>query len=152
MSSHTSRSFLLMNAGTFNDQPPDNIVPPWLLQCTCIPRRYHCPARFKPDILCIRGLPYNSAPPTQPHPSLTIQFIEFTFCNDRFSPDTIALKCTKYQPLLDTLQSHGWIVAPLMGITTSARATTHIPSIQQLHQPFKSQNTPSSIRSLMLIL
>jgi hypothetical protein len=126
-----------MNAGTFQDTPPDNIVPSWLLSCSCGPHRCSCHARLRPDILCVRGLPYNSAPPTHPHPNLVLQFIEFTFCNDRFSPDIIALKYTKYQPLITILQSQDWNVASLMVLTAGARATTHIPSILKLHHTFK---------------
>jgi hypothetical protein len=68
---------------------------------------------------------------------LVIQFIEFTFCNDRFSLDTIDLKNTKYQPLIATLQSQSWNVAPLMVLTAGAWATTHIPSILQIHHTFQ---------------
>jgi hypothetical protein len=120
VSSCISRSFILMNVGTFQDNPPDNTVPSWLLSCSCGPHCCSCNARFRPDILCVRGLPYNSGPLAQPHPNLVIQFIEFTFCNDRFSLDTIDLKNTKYQPLIATLQSQSWNVAPLMVLTAGA--------------------------------
>jgi hypothetical protein len=126
-----------MNVGTFHDTPPDNIVPPWLLPCSCGPHRCHCHACLKPDLLCVCGLAYNNPPPTQPNPAFIIQFIEFAFCNDRFSPDTIALKTTKYQPLLDSIHSHGWTIAPLIIITVGTRATTHLLSIKHLHIQFK---------------
>jgi hypothetical protein len=137
ISSHSSRSYILMNAGTFNDNPPDNTVPPWLLPYSCRPQRCHCLAKLKPDILCVPGLSYHSPPPSQPDPILTIQFIEFTFCNDHFSLDAIALKTTKYQPLVNIIQSHGWQVTPIIVLTAEARATTHIPSIKHLHTTFK---------------
>jgi hypothetical protein len=126
-----------MNAGTFNDAPPDNTVPPWLLPCSCGPLRCHCLAHLQLDLLCVQGISYNHSLPTQPNPTLIIQFIEFTFCNDRFSLDTIALKTTKYQPLLNLIRSLGWTVAPLIVITAGARATTHLPSIKYLHTLFK---------------
>jgi hypothetical protein len=50
VSSRTSRSYILMNAGTFNDAPLDNTVPPWLLSCSCGPLRCHCLAHLKPDL------------------------------------------------------------------------------------------------------
>jgi hypothetical protein len=136
ISSHISRSFLLMNAGTFQDHPPENTVPAWLLSYSCGPHRCHCNARYKPDILCVRGLPFNSRPPRLPNPNLTIQFIEFTFCNDRFFPDSIALKTRKYEPLINSIQSRGWTVAPLLVITVGAKATTHPPSIHHLYHLF----------------
>ena len=49
LSSQKSRCYILMNAGTFNNNPQENTVPPWLLPCTCEQQRCHCNARFKPD-------------------------------------------------------------------------------------------------------
>ena len=137
VSSSTSWSFILINAGTFQDILHDNIVPSWLLSCSCGPHCFSYHARLRPDILCVRDLPYNGAPPTHPHPNLVFQFIEFNFYNDRFSPNITALKYTKYQPFITILQSQGWNVAPLMVLTVGTRATTHIPSILQLHHTFK---------------
>jgi hypothetical protein len=117
--------------------PPITLSPPWLLSCSRGPHRCRCPGNFKPDILCVRGLSYHSQPPSQPDPTLIIQFIEFTFCNDRFSPAAIELKTNKYQPLINLIQSHGWNVALLIVITVGAWATTHIPSIKHLHTTLK---------------
>jgi hypothetical protein len=64
-----------------------------------------CLARFKPDLLCVQDLPYQGNPPTAPDHNIIIQFIEFTYCNDRFSLETITAKTNKYQPLLDELQA-----------------------------------------------
>jgi hypothetical protein len=58
-----SRCFTLMNAGTFNNNPQENTVPNWLLPCTCNTHKCHCHARFRPDILCVKGLPYHNVPP-----------------------------------------------------------------------------------------
>ena len=84
-----------MNACAYNNNPPKNTVPPWLLPCMCRQQRCHCNARFKPDLLCVKGLPYQSPPPTEPNENLTIQFIEFTYCNDRIPDDTITKKQNK---------------------------------------------------------
>ena len=81
-----------MNAGTFNNNPPVNTVPSWLLPCVCGLQRCNCNARFKPDILCVKGLPYQPSPPTEPNDTLTIQFIEFTYCNDRIPYEIINRK------------------------------------------------------------
>ena len=62
ISSEKSRCYTLMNAGTFNDNPQENTVPNWLLPCTCGTQRCHCNSRFKPDILCVKGLPYQNTP------------------------------------------------------------------------------------------
>jgi hypothetical protein len=75
-------------------------------------------------------------PPTHPHPNLTIQFFEITYCNDRFLQDTVALKSAKYLPLIHSIQKRGWKVTPLITITTSARASTHILSIKIIHETF----------------
>ena len=73
--------------------------------------RCHCNARLKPDILCVIGHPYNSPPPEAPTPEITIQYIEFTYCNDRFSTEILERKNTKYQPLINNLITRGWKVA-----------------------------------------
>ena len=125
-----------MNAGTFNDNLPKNTVPPWLLPCTCGLQRCHCNARFKPDIICIKGLPYQANPTTTLENNLKIQFIEFTYCNDRFSLETISRKTVKYQPLIDNITNRGRNVEPLMVITAGARATTHIYSMKSLEEKF----------------
>jgi hypothetical protein len=126
-----------MNAGTFNNNPQENIVPTWLLPCTCEQQRCHCNARFKPDLLCIKELPHQSTPPPHPTYNLTIQFIEFTYTNDRFPQETINTKIQKYQPLIDDITQQGWKIEPLIVITTGARGTTHAPSMKQMEQTFK---------------
>jgi hypothetical protein len=137
ISSEKSRCFTLMNAGTFNNSPQENTVPNWLLPCTCNTQRCHCNARFRPDLLCVKGLPYQNAPPRDIDPNLTIQFIEFTYCNDRFSPAAIEAKNNKYNPLIASIASRGWKIKPLIVITASARATAHIPSMKTLETNFK---------------
>jgi hypothetical protein len=82
-------------------------------------------------------LPYQSDPPTEINPNLTIQFIEFTYCNDRFSPETFEAKTNKYNPLIASITARGWKVDPLIVITAGARATTHIPSMKLLADNFK---------------
>ena len=130
-----------MNAGIYNDSPQENTVPTWLLPCTCNTPRCHCNARLKPDILCVIGHPYNSPPPVAPTPDIIIQYIEFTYCNDRFPAETIERKLTKYQPLLANITDNGWIVAPLIVLASGARATTHIPSMKALETQLKLPTT-----------
>jgi hypothetical protein len=126
-----------MNAEISDGHPPDNTVPPWLLPCVCQSPRCHYDARLKPDILCIRGIPYKHEPPHQPSPNVIIQYFEFTYCNDRFSSDKVASKQTKYDSLLNNIRAKGMNVAPIIIITAGARATTHISSITSLHDTFK---------------
>jgi hypothetical protein len=126
-----------MNAGTFNNNPQENTVPPWLLPCTCRQQRCHCNARLKPDLLCIKGLPDQNNPPPSPTDDLTVQFIEFTYTNDRFSQETINNKTQKYQPLIDNITEQGWKVDPIIVITAGARGTTHTPSMQKIITTFK---------------
>ena len=98
-----------MNEGTFNNNPQENTVPPWFLSYTCLQGRCHCNGRFKPYILCIKGFPYQSTP-LNPKDNLTVQFIEFTYTNNRFSPGKFGNKVIKYQPLIDSIIQHGWKV------------------------------------------
>ena len=130
-----------MNASTFNDKPRENTISNWLLPCTWNTQRCHCNSRFRPDILCVKGLPYQSDSPIEINPNLTIQFIEFTHTNDRFSPEAIGRKIIKYLPLIHDITNHGWKVDPILIITAGARGTTHIPPMQQLVKTFKLYET-----------
>jgi hypothetical protein len=69
-------------------------------------------------------------------PNLTIQFIEFTYYNDIFSPETIEAKNSKYKPLIDSIAARGWKVDPLIIIIAGAIATTHIPSMKSIENRF----------------
>ena len=82
-SNKISRHYILMNACTYNGLPQENIVPTWLLPCTSGAQRFHYNAKFKPDILCIIGHPYKYLPLEAPTLEITIQFIQFTYCNDK---------------------------------------------------------------------
>ena len=137
VSNKVTRHDILMNACTYNVLLRENTIPTWLLPCTCKTQRCHCNARLKPDILCILGHPYNSPPPEAPTPAITIQFIEFTYCNDKFSAETRERKTTKYQPLINNIITGGWNVAPLIVLASGARATTHIPSMNELETKLK---------------
>jgi hypothetical protein len=130
-----------MNAGIYNNLPPENTVPPWLLPCICFTSRCNCNAKYKPDILCVQGLPHLSPPPLTIDPSLTIQFIEFTYTNDRYPEDKINTKINKYQPLIDDIKLRGWNIKPLMVISAGARGTTHTPSLKVLKENYKYKNT-----------
>ena len=81
-----------MKACTFNNDPPENTITPWLLPCMCGQQRCHYNARFKPYLLCVKGLPYQSPAPTIPNENLAIQFMEFTYCNDKIPDETIMRK------------------------------------------------------------
>ena len=134
ISLNKSKCFILMNVGTFEDNPLENIVPPLLLSCTCKHKRCHCNTRFKPDILCMKGLLYKFEPPTNHNVNVTVQFIQFTYRNDKFSPETIAAKTKKYQPLIDDLTNNGWKINQPIVIIVGARVITHIPSIKSLEE------------------
>ena len=73
-----------MNVETHNELPQENIMPPWLLPCTCGAQRCHCSTMLKLDTLCIIGRLYNHPPLETLAPEFTIQFIQFTYYNDKF--------------------------------------------------------------------
>ena len=137
VSSKHSKCYILMNAGTFNDNSTENTVPPWLLPYTCGLQRCHYNARFKSDITCIKGLPYQENLPNNPKNNLKILFIEFAYCNDRFLLETMTRKTKKYQPLINHIINRGWNVEPVIVITAGVKATTHIPSMKILEEKFK---------------
>ena len=101
LSHSTTRSFILMNADIFNTKfPLENTVPDWLLPYSSSSQVCQCNARFKPNILYIKGLPYQTLHPIDPNPKLTVQFIEFTYTNNRFFEERIQQKIDKYTSLL----------------------------------------------------
>jgi hypothetical protein len=95
-STKISRYYMLMNAGTHNELPQENTTPTWLLPYTCGAQRCHYYAKLKPDVLCVVGHLYNHPPLEALAPELTIQFIEFTYCNDRFAAKNHERKTTKF--------------------------------------------------------
>ena len=116
---------------------PDNTIPQWLLPCSCTQTRCHCNARLKLDILYAQGIPYNGTPPLHCDPNITIQFIEFTYTNDRFAAERIQQKINKYTPLINKLRQLGWTTPPILILTVGARGTTHIPTFQALHEQLR---------------
>jgi hypothetical protein len=88
------------------------------------------------DILCIRNHPYNAEPPQEPNHTLTVQFIEFTYCNDRYSPEKIQEKTEKYQGLINDIKAKGWNVDPLITLTAGARGSTHKNTITELKKAY----------------
>jgi hypothetical protein len=153
-----------MNAGKTDDQPQENTVPHWLLPCTCYNQtnRCQCNAKLRPDILCIRNHPYNAEPPNQPNPALTVQFIEFTYCNDRYSPNKIDEKTIKYNRLIEDIKARGWKVDPFLVLTAGAQGSTHKTTISALKnlysipkniiEPMVSQLNTNAIKYAMNIL
>jgi hypothetical protein len=153
-----------MNAGKSDGQNHKNTVPNWLLPCICNnqTQRCQCNAKLKPDILCIRNHPYNAEPPTGPNSTLTVQFIEFTYCNDRYSTDKIQEYTRKYQGLVDAIKAKGWNVDPLLTLTAGARGSTHKSTITELKntytipksliEPMVSQLNINAIKYAMHIL
>jgi hypothetical protein len=91
--------------------------------------------------MCICNHPYNAEPPTKPSPTLIIQFIEFTYCNDRFSLDKINEKTIKYQGLIDDIKARGWNVDPLLVLTAGARGSTYKNILSVLTNSYKIPKT-----------
>jgi hypothetical protein len=141
VSSPLSRCMILMNAGYFNDNPPENTIAPWLLPCSCSTQRCHCNISFHPNLLCVHALPYLSNPPIDIDPSLTIQFIEFTFTNDWYPEDKVKAKIAKYQPLINDIQTLGWNVAPLIVISAGVKIQ-HISCPLKPFKPHINSNKP----------
>jgi hypothetical protein len=71
-----------------------------------------------------------------PNSTLTVQFIEFTYCNDRYSIDKIQEKTRKYQGLIDAIKAKGWNVDPLLTLTAGARGSTHKSTITDLKNTY----------------
>src|SRR5450759_2532421 len=138
ISNTTSRCFILVNADKTDGHAQENTVPNWLLPCSCNTQtqRCQCNAKLRLDILCIRNHPYNAEPPQGPISTCTVQFIEFTYCNDRYSPDKIQEKTDKYLGLINDIKARGWNVDPLITLTAGARGSTYKNTISELKRIF----------------
>ena len=123
----------LTNVGNLTNQPQDQTVPDWLLKIICTQEPCQFQAKLRPVIMCITGAPNQAQPPILPSPNHIVQFIEFTYCHDKF-PEQLACthKHTKYDPLIITLQNNGWKTNPLITITAGVRGAIHETSIEQL--------------------
>ena len=88
----------------------------------------------------------NGSPILSPTPTHTIQFIEFTYCHDRFLGQAITHKHDKYHPLISNIQNKGWHTNPLITITVGVRGAIHEHSITKL---INLKIPKSSITNLM---
>jgi hypothetical protein len=138
ISNATSHCFIRVNAGKSDGHAHENTVPNWLLPCSCNnqTQRCQCNAKLRLDILCIQNHPYNVEPPHGPNSTFTVQFIEFTYCNDRYSPDKIQEKTEKYLGLINDIKARGCNVDPLITFTAGARGSTHKNTISELKRVF----------------
>ena len=127
-----TRYYTLTNAGNLNNTNQQQTVPNWLLECTCPQTPCQCQARLQPDILCIIGAPNHTSTPLLPTPTHTAQFIEFTYCHDRFPEQALTQKHTKYDPLINAIQNKGWKTNPLITITAEVRGAIHEQAITRL--------------------
>jgi hypothetical protein len=103
-----------------------------------------------------------SEPPYQPNPTLTVQFIGFTYCNNRYSPNKIEEKTIKYEGLIEDIKARGWKVDPLLVLTAGAQGSTHKTTISALKnlysipkttiEPMVSQLNINAIKYAMNIL
>jgi hypothetical protein len=102
LKSNTKSRFILVNAGKSDAQTQENTVPNWLLPYSCRNQTQRCQCNARPDILCIQNHPYNAEPPQESNQTFTIQFIEFTYCNDKYSLAKIQEKIDKYLGLINS--------------------------------------------------
>ena len=113
--------YTLTNAGNTNNKPPKQTIPDWLIKSKCPQQTCNCQAKLRPDILYIIGAPNHTQTPILPSPTLTTQFIEFTYCHDKYSEQALTHKHIKYDPLINTIQTNGWKTNPLDTITTRVK-------------------------------
>jgi hypothetical protein len=129
---HT-RYYTLTNAGNHNNINQEQIVPKWLIECTCPQTRCQCQAKLRPYILCIKGVPNNTSTPLLPSHTHThtIQFIEFTYYHNRFPKQALTQKHAKYDLLINAIRKKGWKMNPLITITSGVRGAIHKQSIKK---------------------
>ena len=82
--------------------------------------------------MCILRAPNQTQTPILPSPNYTVQFIEFTYCHDKFPEQARTHKHNKYDPLITMIKNNGWKTNPLITITAGVRGAIHEHSIEQL--------------------
>jgi hypothetical protein len=55
-----------------------------------------------------------------PTSARTIQFMEFTYYNDRFAVEALEMKTTKFQPLVNNATTKEWTITPIMVLLAGA--------------------------------
>lgn len=93
----------------------------------------HPLAQLLPNILYVLGNSPKDTPPFLPSSQYHILIIEFTYyCNDHYAQEAIHMKYTKYAPLLEAIQQHGWITPTIVTITVGIWGAIHHSTITQL--------------------
>jgi hypothetical protein len=100
----TSRCFTLVNIRAKNNKAQDNTVPSWLLLYICPTKPCKCNIRLKSNILLVLNHPHDKPPLVKPITNVTIQFVECTYCNDKFPPKKIIEIKTKYVALIEDIK------------------------------------------------
>jgi hypothetical protein len=95
-SHHTPQCYNITHTDSNNHTPLNNIVPSWLLLCTCYESMCTCFARLRPYILCVRGTLLDATPSFHPFPHIHIQYIESTYCNDCFYEEATTINFFEY--------------------------------------------------------
>lgn len=95
----TTRCFALINVGHIKDKLQGNVIPSWLLPCSCYLPRCSCLAIFCPDMVCLLGTTLSEKPSFAPQPNLKVELIGFTYRTDRFSQIVTSRTLEKYVTL-----------------------------------------------------
>ena len=75
----------------------------------CGQQRCQCNVIFKPYLLCVKGVAYQSPSPTKPSDNLPIHFIEVTYYNDGLLDESIIIEIENdYEPSIDNIIKRGW--------------------------------------------
>lgn len=136
----STKNCTLIHTSRTNNRPPNNTLPSWLIPSSCYLLKCKCLTCLFPNIPCIKGTTPHDTHPFQPSSQLHIQFIEFTYCNDIFSPTTIEWQ-TRLVPRLHQL---GWN-SPHLIIIADICGAIHKSSIDKMkifkHPQLLSQNS-----------
>ena len=107
--------------------------------CPILAHRMHMPTNKVPlpSKTKTRHPLYTRSPKSPPTPLLpthahTIQFIDFTYCHDRFPEQALTQKHAKYDPLINAIRNKGGKTNPLITITSGVRGAIHEQSIDKL--------------------
>lgn len=117
MSNKNTCCYNLVNEDNTPNGPQEDRVRQWFFTCNCkSSHSCNCEAKMKLNILLVLDHPHESLPPTQSQPHLIIEFIEFTYYDDRFSLD-VTTKETKYDISIKNIICQGWQVEPLITLS-----------------------------------
>lgn len=131
-------------------QHPNNTFLSWLLPCSCYTRKHTCLAHLYPDILCILNSSPKDSSPFLPITHLHVIFLQFTYCNARFSLNAIQINKPNMPLCLPQFNNKDRLFLSLFPLLQVSAGHPH-PSTQRYSCPH-AQHQKNSCKQFKIML